>query len=68
MTNEQEQEPILSKIEDQKEAVEQAEIGRKKVAQRFITAHYIRVNTSGHSAYMASELVDKTIDSEQLFD
>ena len=68
MTNGQEQEPILSKIKDQKEAVEQAEILLNKEAQRFISAHYPKVNTNALSPYMARELVDKTIHNEQLFD
>ncbi|MCT0076492.1 nickase, partial [Lactococcus lactis subsp. lactis] len=68
VTNGQEQEPILSKIKDQKEAVEQAEILLNKEAQRFITAHYPKVNTNALSPYMARELVDKTIHNEQLFD
>lgn len=68
MTNGQEQEPILSKIKDQKEAVEQAEILLNKEAQRFISAHYLKVNTNALSPYMARELVDKTIHNEQLFD
>lgn len=68
VTNGQEQEPILSKIKDQKEAVEQAEILLNKEAQRFITAHYPKVNTNALSPYMARELVDKTIHHEQLFD